>query len=87
MRKREFYLQDDQSNKYWTIEVEGDSVITTNGRMGAKPRETRAAFGTSDLALREAEKPFWCLRVTRAPKRPASRAASGAVRAARPASA
>ena len=58
MRKREFYLQDDQSNKYWTIEVEGDSVITTNGRMGAKPRETRAAFGTSDLALREAEKPF-----------------------------
>ena len=56
MKRREFYLQDDQSNKYWTIEVEGSSVTTTNGRIGAKPRETRTAYGSADLALREAEK-------------------------------
>lgn len=56
MKKREFYLQDDQSNKYWTIEVAEDSVVTTNGRIGAKPRETRTACGSAELALREAEK-------------------------------
>lgn len=56
MKRREFYLQDDQSNKYWTIEVQGNSVVTTNGRIGAKPRETRASFAGSDAALREAEK-------------------------------
>jgi predicted DNA-binding WGR domain protein len=56
MKKREFYLQDDQSNKYWTIEVLESAVITTNGRIGAKPRETRAAYDTYDAALREAEK-------------------------------
>lgn len=56
MKKREFHLQDDQSNKYWTIEVAETSVITTNGRIGAKPRETRSAHPNHDAALREAER-------------------------------
>jgi predicted DNA-binding WGR domain protein len=56
MTRREFYLQDDQSNKYWTIAVDGTAVVTTNGRIGAKPRETRTDFASADLALKEAEK-------------------------------
>jgi predicted DNA-binding WGR domain protein len=56
MPKREFYLQDDQSNKYWTIDVVGNEVVTTNGRIGAKPRETRTAFASAEQAAREAEK-------------------------------
>lgn len=54
--RREFYLQDDQSNKFWTIEVVGGVVVTTNGRIGAKPRETRTEHGDPEIALREAEK-------------------------------
>lgn len=54
--KREFYLQDDQSNKFWTIEAIGTSVVTTNGRMGAKPRETRTNYESSEQAARALEK-------------------------------
>ncbi len=54
--KREFFLQDDQSNKFWTIDVLGTDLITTNGRFGAKPRETRTAFSTTDAAKSAAEK-------------------------------
>ncbi len=56
MKRREFYLQDDQSNKYWTIEVDGASVVTTHGRIGARPRETRTGFASADLAVQEAHK-------------------------------
>ena len=56
MKRREFYLQDDQSNKYWTIEVAETSIVTTNGRIGAKPRETHSKHPAYDVALREAEK-------------------------------
>ena len=56
MARREFFLQDDQSNKYWTIEVEGACVVTTNGRIGAKPRETRTEFPSAAKAAAEAEK-------------------------------
>jgi len=31
-------------------------MITTNGRIGARPRETRTACGSAEAALREAEK-------------------------------
>ncbi|MCB1636852.1 MAG: WGR domain-containing protein [Xanthomonadales bacterium] len=48
--KREFYLQDDQSNKFWTIEVQGPAVITTNGRVGSKPRETRKHYPSQSVA-------------------------------------
>lgn len=56
MRKREFHLQDDQSNKFWTIEVVGDEVVTTNGRIGAKPRETRQHCANPDEARALAER-------------------------------
>lgn len=53
--KREFYYQDDKSNKFWTIEQVGNEYITTHGRVGAKPRETRKQFANHKEAKREAE--------------------------------
>ncbi len=44
--KREFYFQDDRSNKFWTIEQVGTAYVTTNGRVGATPRETRKQCNT-----------------------------------------
>jgi predicted DNA-binding WGR domain protein len=54
--KREFYYQDDISNKFWTIELVGNTCITTNGRVGAQPRETRKQFENEQVAKREYEK-------------------------------
>jgi predicted DNA-binding WGR domain protein len=54
--KREFFLQDDKSNKFWTIEVMDAIVITTNGRVGSKPRETRKEYPTTSAAVAAAEK-------------------------------
>ena len=54
--RREFYLQDDQSNKFWTIEVQGAEIVTTNGRVGSKPRETRKCFPSPSAAEAAAEK-------------------------------
>ena len=53
--KREFYYQDDRSNKFWTIEHAGNEYVTTHGRVGAKPRETHKQFATEDEAKREVE--------------------------------
>ena len=56
--KREFHLQDDRSNKFWTIEVVGNDVVTTHGRIGAKPRETRKAWPeTVPMAIASAIRP------------------------------
>lgn len=54
--KREFFLQDDRSNKFWTIEVVGTEIVTTNGRIGAKPQETRDAYPSLDAAKLAVEK-------------------------------
>jgi len=54
--RREFFLQDDRSNKFWTIEVVGTDVVTTNGRIGARPRETRAAHTSISAARSAVEK-------------------------------
>jgi predicted DNA-binding WGR domain protein len=54
--RREFSYQDDKSNKFWTIEVVGKTYVTTNGRFGAAPRETRKEFADEADAQREAEK-------------------------------
>lgn len=48
--KREFYLRDQHSNKFWTIERKSELCITTWGRVDAKPREKRTAFPTADAA-------------------------------------
>ncbi len=57
MKRREFYFRDDKSNKFWTVEVVGTELITTNGRIGATPRETRNQFASAEeaeaAALRE----------------------------------
>lgn len=45
--KREFYYQDDRSNKFWTIERLGKSLVTAHGRIGSKGREPRRQFETS----------------------------------------
>jgi predicted DNA-binding WGR domain protein len=54
--KREFYYQDDRSNKFWTIELYGTEYAITNGRVGALPRETRKQFPTEEKAKRDFDK-------------------------------
>jgi len=54
--RREFYLQDDRSNKFWTIEVQGKELIATNGRVGAQPRETRTSYESAEVAEKAADK-------------------------------
>ncbi|MCI0357400.1 MAG: DUF4240 domain-containing protein [Planctomycetaceae bacterium] len=54
--KREFYLQDDKSNKFWTIELSGNTHTTTHGRIGTKGKETRKEFATDELAQRDYDK-------------------------------
>lgn len=54
--KREFYCQDDKSNKFWTVEIVGKTIVTSNGRIGATPRETRKELQTKEAAQREFEK-------------------------------
>lgn len=54
--KREFLCQDDASNKFWTVEVSGRNMLTSNGRIGSKPRETRKQFADAETASRAAEK-------------------------------
>lgn len=54
--RREFYYQDDRSNKFWTIELADMTCITTNGRIGSQPRETRKDFATPEAAQREFDK-------------------------------
>jgi predicted DNA-binding WGR domain protein len=54
--KREFYLQDDRSNKFWTIELCGNAHTTTHGRIGTTGKETRKEFATDELAKRDFDK-------------------------------
>jgi predicted DNA-binding WGR domain protein len=54
--KREFYYQDDKSNKFWTIELVRAACVTTHGRIGAKPRETQREFPDEEAARREFDK-------------------------------
>ncbi len=54
--KREYYYQDDRSDKFWTVEVVGQTVITTYGRRGATPRETRKDLADPAAAERERDK-------------------------------
>lgn len=42
--RREFYFQDDRSNKFWYIELDGDRCTAFNGRVGAQPRSTEKTF-------------------------------------------
>jgi len=54
--KREFYFQSDTSNKFWTIELDGKTLVTNHGRIGSHARETRKDFGSEEEAKREYEK-------------------------------
>ncbi|MDR2212526.1 MAG: DUF4240 domain-containing protein [Pseudomonadales bacterium] len=54
--KREFYFQDDRSNKFWTIECMGTELVTANGRVGARARETKKTFATESEAQKEFER-------------------------------
>lgn len=54
--KREFYLQDDKSNKFWTIELAGNTHTTNHGRIGTEGKATRKAFPSAELARKDAEK-------------------------------
>ena len=48
--RREFYFQDDKSNKFWHIERDGLRCTTYNGRVGATPRSTTKDFDSEDKA-------------------------------------
>ena len=48
--RREFYFQDDKSNKFWHIERDGLRCTTYNGRVGAAPRSTVKDFDSEDKA-------------------------------------
>ncbi len=54
--KREFYYQDDRSNKLWIIELTGNQYVTTHGRVGSKLRDTRKQFASEDETRQEFEK-------------------------------
>lgn len=54
--RREFYLQDDSSNKFWTVEVDGCDMLASNGRIGAQPRQTRTAYASAAEAQQAADK-------------------------------
>jgi predicted DNA-binding WGR domain protein len=56
MARREFRLRNDTSDKFWTVEVVGSTVVATNGRIGASPRETRKVMPTPEAAQGEAER-------------------------------
>lgn len=54
--RREFFLQDDVSNKFWTVELNESTVRTTYGRVGAQPRETSRTFPDPARARREVDR-------------------------------
>ncbi len=56
--KQESCYQDDRFNRFWTIEVVDRTCITTHGRIGSEPRETRRKIPTTYAAQRELEKPL-----------------------------
>jgi predicted DNA-binding WGR domain protein len=53
--KREFYFQDDKSNKFWTIELLGNAYVVTYGRIGSAERKMRNEFENEEIAEREVE--------------------------------
>lgn len=54
--KREFYLQDDRSNKFWTIELVGNAHIIHHGRIGAQGKATQKEFADAKLARKDFDK-------------------------------
>lgn len=54
--KREFFVQDEESNKFWIIELMGNRYVTMHGRVGAKGRETLKEFASAEEAAKEVEK-------------------------------
>lgn len=54
--KHYLYYQNDKSNKFWTIELIGSGYKTTNGRVGATPRETNKEFLSEEDAMSAIEK-------------------------------
>jgi len=54
--KREFYLQDDKSNKFWTIELAGNAHTTSHGRIGTTGKETLKEFATAEQARKDCDK-------------------------------
>jgi predicted DNA-binding WGR domain protein len=50
------YLQTETPYTFWTIERVGTSCVTTNGRVGASPRETRKEFPDIETARRDVDR-------------------------------
>jgi predicted DNA-binding WGR domain protein len=54
--KRYFICQDDKSDKFWSVQVEENQVITTFGKISTAGKTNTKEFETTELAQQEAEK-------------------------------
>ena len=56
MSKREFHLSDDKSNKFWTIELAGNSFTVNFGRTGTNGQTQTKEFASPEAAKKEYDK-------------------------------
>ena len=55
MMKKYFEYTDEVSNKFWEINLKGNQVIITFGRIGNKPQQSKKRFGTNEEAKKFVE--------------------------------
>ncbi len=53
---RYFTFQNEKSNKFWMIDVNGTSYTVKYGRIGADGKETVKEFASDDICNKESEK-------------------------------
>ena len=53
--KKYFEYKDAVSNKFWEINLKGNQVIVTFGRIGNKPQQIKKKFSTSEESKKFAE--------------------------------
>ncbi|MDI7167063.1 WGR domain-containing protein, partial [Leptospira santarosai] len=54
--KQELTYQDGSSNKFWNIEVSGNSFTVTYGKIGTSGQTQTKTFDNEDKCLKEAQK-------------------------------
>ena len=56
MSKREFEFSDEKSNKFWIIELDGESYTVNFGRIGTNGQTQTKEFASADAAKKEYDK-------------------------------
>jgi Leucine-rich repeat (LRR) protein/predicted DNA-binding WGR domain protein len=54
--KRNFICQNGNSGKYWSIEVQGNTLTTTYGKIEGTPKSSSKDFPSAEKCMKEAEK-------------------------------